>query len=187
MASSRTVKTLTALIISMTVGTFVLLVLQTGPIIPHRPELAARTAGQDLPAVLATEVDLQADRWQRIVIHTAAESRGIASRCHFVVDHGRIVARPAWRRQQQPAHVAPRGTYDYNAESIGICLAADYTRRGAVGDADRDALVRLVQGLQRRCGIDRSLVYFHNSFTGTVAPTASFADAVESRWLALGG
>ncbi|MFW6133810.1 MAG: N-acetylmuramoyl-L-alanine amidase [Planctomycetota bacterium] len=171
----------------MTVGTFVLLALETAPILPRSPELAARAGEGALSRVLETDAELQRDRWQRIVIHTSREGQRIAARCHFVVGDGRVVARRAWREQSRPQHVARRGGYDYNADSIGICLQGDYTRDEGVSAADRKALTRLVRAVQRRCGIDRSLVYYHYSFTGRHRPARSFAEAVEPELLTIGG
>lgn len=185
MAKSRTVKTLTALVVSMTIGTFVLLALETQPIDPKAPELAARAESPASDALLATDVELQDDRWQRIVIHTDREGDGIAERCHFVIDDRGITPQDHWRRQSSPEHVAYRGGRDYDADSIGICVRADYTRDGGVSQQRLDDLKRLVAALQEGCRIDRGYVYFHSTFTNRRRPAPAFREALESALLTI--
>ncbi|HUS46806.1 MAG TPA: N-acetylmuramoyl-L-alanine amidase [Phycisphaerae bacterium] len=160
MAGSRTIKTLTALVISMTIGAFALLLLETAPILPQFQPLAAQASSTTEKIVKDTEVPIKDDTWRSIVLHGPRE--GIAAdNCHFIVDGTSIVATTHWKHQQAADHVVPyvRGS-DYNASSIGVFVRSDFSRR-MPSPEESEALAQLVTTLQQICNIDRARVYFH--------------------------
>ena len=153
----------------MTVGTFALMVLETAPIRPSATDLAAVELSPRGPGaeVFRTEVPVQAIKWRNIVVHASvADRREMARRYHFLIGPDTAGAPDAvratslWKHQAEGYHVYIPG-YDYNADSIGICLVGDFSRSGPSGVQFR-ALVSLVQTLQRACGISADHVYLHS-------------------------
>ena len=187
MAQSRTIKTLTALVIAMTLGAFALILMETGPIIPSIPRLAA-TDGPSGEHALVTDTSVPIDRdrqdWRNIVIHTAAEGSAVASNCHFTVSGATATASQAWKRQAPARHVHSMVIgLDYNADSIGVCLSADYSQPGYPKE-EFDKAARLVRHLQRAFEIDRSRVYFHSDLNDRAAePTPIVKQAFEKALL----
>ena len=189
MLGSRTIKSLTALLLAMTLGVLILMVMETSPVRPPAVDLAAQARPTDgVGVVFDTDVRLQPIKWRHIVVHaTGAEGPGIAARCHFIVqptataDGGVVFATPLWRRQTQGHHVFVPG-YDYNADSVGICLMGDFARRAPAAE-QMDALIALVQTVQRECGIGSDRVFLHKHLTGSRSPGALFPDDVFSAHL----
>jgi len=174
MPQSRTTKTITALVIAMTVGTFLLIALETEPIMPPSPALTAEGEGPVATAVADTAVPLDTERWRHIVLHSPAEGEDIAQRCHFVVRGSQVTASDAWRSQQPRRHVRQlvRG-HDYSSDSIGICVMTDFFRAGP-SEAEFEAAVRLVTTLQQACGIDRARVLLPRDLNGSLPAANRF-------------
>jgi len=168
MASARTVKTLTALLAAMTVGAFVLMLMETAPIESASSSLSALSNSQRRveELILATHEPAKLAKWRNIVLHsTGAEGNGIARRCHFLVDIGAsgvgvIRPTPLWKQQLDGNHVDGLGR-DFKADSIGICLLGDFAlhppRRALF-----QALMTLVRGLQNTFDIGAESVYLHS-------------------------
>jgi len=167
MVGSRTIKVLAALVAAMTVGAFALIVMleSGGPVRPGDEDLAAL---RDHPegvseSVFRTAVPPQPLKWRNIVIHSTGAEGNIASRCHFVIhDRGSnleqcIQSTALWKRQAEGNHVFVAG-FDYNANSIGVCLAGDFAST-APSARQFEALVALVNGLQRMFNVPRDRVY----------------------------
>lgn len=174
MAGSRTIKTLTVLLAAMTVGAFSLMVLETAPIPPASANLAALKGGSvTLGAVEQTTVPLQTMIWRNIIVHTSGlERRDIARDCHFVIEGGEIKATDRWKRQTSGNHIYVPG-FDYDANSIGVCVIGDFSSR-APGNDQLQALATLVRALQQRLRITNDRVYTYREL---VPSSASPGDA----------
>jgi len=164
----------------MTVGTFSLSLLETEPI---RPQIGPLSAQDKLPAealVKDTGTPIDPGTWRNIVLHGAGEGEAVAGKCHFIVDGGGIHATQNWKDQITTSHVVPylRG-HDYNADSIGVFVKADFPlRKPSEADAGKFAgLIELVAALQQTCGIDRGRVYFHSDlYPYAPGPGEEFAE-----------
>jgi len=161
MASSRTIKTLTALLAAMTVGVFTLMLMETEPYQPV-VSLAAVGAGSPPAAVISdTEAPIQANRWRNIVVHaTGAEGIGIIEQCHFVLTSdgsGRTVlaSTALWRAQQTGRQTRHLGE-QFNAASVGVCIVGDFSTDPPTAEQFNE-LITLVKCLQKsfRIGYDR--------------------------------
>ncbi|MGC9454682.1 MAG: peptidoglycan recognition protein family protein [Phycisphaerae bacterium] len=163
MLGSRTIKSLTALVASMTVGTLVLMLLETAPIRPtDDTSLAAvssdsrRTGDQ----VFSTEVPLKSDMWRNVVIHaTGHEGRAVAEQSHFVLTEDSLVATDLWRTQVTGSHIFAPGR-DWNSDTIGICLDGDYMF-DAPDEKQFELLTSLVRTIQQACDIPADRVYLY--------------------------
>ncbi len=164
MASSRTIKTLTALLAAMTIGVFTLMLMETEPYQPP-VSLAAVGAGSPATAVIAdTEVPIQTAKWRNLVIHTTgAEGADIVNQCHFVltVDGNsgemKLQGTPLWRTQQTGVGTRRLGD-EFNAGSIGVCLVGDFSVNPPTAE-QFDELMMLVKSLQKHFGIGSDRVY----------------------------
>ncbi len=176
MASSRTVKTLGALLIAMTLGALALMVLETEPIRPLAQPLAVV---QPLPAgvghlVYETTSELRPARWQHVVVHASPRAdTPLARGCHFLVTAdggGRVVATDLWRSQRPGGHI---GGY-WRKAGIGVCLIGDFSRRGPAGEQFESA-VDLVNTLQETCRIPADRVYLQQDIVpGSGNPGRAF-------------
>jgi hypothetical protein len=167
MAGSRTIKTLTALLVAMTVGTISLMMLETAPIRPAAAHLAAMGDVDDLTVrlVSSTTSQIQPLKWSKIVILGATSpTQSVARGSHFIItatpnDRGQqVFSTDLWRMQADGRHTYGTG-FDFNAMSIGICLVGDFSRYKP-NNTQMEQLVKLVQHLQRRLDINASEVYF---------------------------
>jgi len=163
MLGSRTIKTLIALLISMTVSAFVLMLLETAPVRLPAQQLAAVGSSAE-PAgevIRATAVPLQPLRWRNVVIHGSAAEPGIAERSHFIVDaDGEISATDHWRRQLPQRHVYVAG-WDFDSDSVGICLVGDFSTQGPSRRQFR-SLVKLTAAIQAILRMPAERVYLHS-------------------------
>lgn len=163
MAGSRTIKTLTALLIAMTVGSFLLMVFATGTVPPTSLVAgireAAAPADETLKVIRDTKYPLR-QNWLNVVIHSSnVESADIARRVHFIIDaQGNLTRTDLWARQMDGNHVFLYGT-DWNSISIGVLVMSDPSRKGL--QAQSDTLEKLIDGLRRDCRIDDARVYRH--------------------------
>jgi len=178
MVRSRTIKTWIALLITMTLGTFALVSMESAPIRPEVTHLAAIAppADESVPVVSATAVPIQRLRWRNIVIHTASEGVRPSGQCHFIVhdsalpDGRYIQAGDLWINQKQGRHISDLNG-DLNANSIGVFVAGDFSRHGLKSD-QFDALMNLVMSLQRTCGINADRVYLASDLDSQASPPA---------------
>ncbi len=183
---ARTIKTLTALLVSMTLGAFALMVLETAPVQPEAQHLAAvgPPAGGAGQIIRQTLVPIQPIKWRNIVVHSsAAEAPDIASRCHFVVTpEGQITPTSLWQRQLSGHHVYVPGR-DFNADSIGICLIGDFSRNKPPRK-QLAALIDLTRAFQPTFRIPADRVYLHSDLDaysrspGAAFPSKSFDRAL---------
>jgi len=164
MIGSRTIKTLIALLASMSIGAFVLIALETAPARARSEQLAALIApGDGVSAALHdTAVPLQPVKWRAVVVHTSAEGSGIPSRCHFVLSpNGLVSCTDLWKRQMRGNHVYVPGR-DFNADSVGVCVVGDFSSTGTrISQKQFDGLVGLIGSLQKTLRIPAERVYLH--------------------------
>ena len=185
MPRSRTIKTLAALLVAMTAGTFLLLALETMPAKPGQADtLAARLgpSGADVSRTITdTSIPIRADKWQYIVIHdSAGEAAGhVGDTCHFVIENGqgstedgRLVATENWRRQEDGTHVLRDG---YRTHSIGICLVGNLDSHRPT-PLQMERLIALVRALQAKHRISAEHVYRDDDLTGSGSPGLQFPD-----------
>ena len=160
------INTLVALLGAMTVGTLVLIAMESPPIRPQVQSLMATAA--DVDRVLDADSPVRRDHWRTIVVHTTgAEGARIADKCHFVIEPdpaggarpGRIRATALWRRQEQRQHIDGVNRL-FNQHSIALCLTGEFDDR-APAAGQFQALTSLVRSLQTAFAIPRSQVYLH--------------------------
>ena len=178
MIGSRTVKTLTALLASMTVGGFALMALETAPVSPRTEQLAALAApGDGVWQVLHdTAVPLQPVKWRTVIVHSSAEGNDMARRCHFVVSgQGEVGCTELWKRQISGHHIYVPGR-DFNADSVGICLMGDSSGGDRpISRKQFDGLVSLASCLQKTFRIPAGRVYLHRDLdTRSSSPGRAF-------------
>jgi hypothetical protein len=170
-------KTLGALVVAMTVGSIAMILMETAPIRPPVTNLSA-VAGltdESFQVVSQTDVAIKAAKWRHIIIHTAMEALEPDLDCHFVIDptpgpDGRSVrATTLWHRQVGGNHVFVAG-YNWNADSIAICLIGDYSQTPPAA-SQLQALVGLVRSIQQTCGIPAERVYLARDIDPRGGPT----------------
>jgi len=193
MVRSGTIKTLGLLVAALSVGTFVLLLIESGPARPTVP-LSLQALGENAPkAELAfihkTEVPLQYIKWRNVVVHDrGADGEAVPDHCHFLIGSeekfgdGAIVRTRLWQLQKQGRHIYVPG-HSFDSESIGVCLLHD-CRRGAPTRRQLGALIHLVRALQMTCQVPADRVYLHSELGGGDCPGEHFpARAFRSRLL----
>jgi N-acetyl-anhydromuramyl-L-alanine amidase AmpD len=165
MVGSRTMKTLGALVVAMTVGSIALILMETAPIRPPVTNLSAVASLTDEASqvVSQTDVAIKTAKWRHIIVHTAMEALEPDLDCHFVIDQtpspdGRSVrSTTLWNRQLGGNHVFVAG-YNWNADSIAVCLVGDYSQTPPSA-SQFQALIGLVHSIQQTCGIPAERVY----------------------------
>lgn len=188
MLNSRKITVLVALAASMTLGTVALSVMDRPPVRPPQPAAILGSEPGALAAVLRPRSPLQANKWQKIVLHASVgEHAPVALGCHlkvFVDGQRPIRVEPTslWQDQADGRHVTLAGL-GQNARSIGICLIGDDGRTALTAEQLKQ-LLDLVHRLQRRCEIPAGRVYLaeHLGLAGTTPgeafPRARFDDAL---------
>jgi N-acetyl-anhydromuramyl-L-alanine amidase AmpD len=181
MLGSRTFKTLTILLVTMTAGAYVLMLMESAPIrLPARSLAALSTSGPGPGRVVAeTDVPLRPTKWRNIIVHAhAGEPAEMSRRMHFVIrpgENGGLVAEGTdlWKRQADGHHVYVPWR-DFNADSIGICLIGRFSRTPPT-DQQFQLLVNLVRTLQSTFRIPGDQVYLHSDLDGrSVSPGRAF-------------
>lgn len=181
---------LAALLTAMTVGTGLLLVMETSParFMGPTPSLAAHidareTASASIERALHTSAP--ARQWQYIVVHDSVcpDSDNVVAGSHFVIfandgkgPDGEIQATRRWTDQREGDHIYLPG-HDLNASSIGVCIVGD-TDGQAPSAAQMDSLRVLVRQLQQRYGIPADRVVLHRDWDpGSRCPGQGFPAA----------
>ncbi len=172
----------------MTIGTGVLLLLETSP---PRPAVALALSAREaqtpleqasLQALYSARVPPQPQRWRYIVIHDSVCTEGCTpiEGGHFLISdapaaHGgsTIETTARWRGQSPGQHVPAAGESPYNAQSIGICVMGDTLAQAPSGQ-QMESLVALVRALQQQFGIHSEHVYLHGELTGAPCPGQQF-------------
>lgn len=162
MGGSRTVKTLTALFVSMTFGALTLMLMETEPIsarVQSLSSVAPPPAGA-AEIVYDTVGDVRDDKWTYVVVHSTLERTSpTALACHFIVDQDktgawRVLATENWRKQRSGEHVAGY----WKSHSVGVCVVGDFSQRQPTRE-QFDCLIDLVNALQEVCRIPADRVY----------------------------
>lgn len=184
MGGSRTVKTLTALFVSMTAGALILMLMETPPIRATAQPLtvlAPPPAGA-AQTVYETASPIARGKWSYVVVHAAPNSENpVATGCHFVIDRApdgrwQVYASDAWRNQKPGRHIGG----SWQAGSIGVCIIGDFSAEGPQS-AEFDSLVELVNALQDICRIPADRVYLmsdldaRSTSPGRFFPAAKFS------------
>ncbi len=184
MGGSRTVKTLTALFVSMTFGALALMMMETPPISATAQPLAVLSpppAGA-AAVVYDTASAISRGKWTYVVVHSATDrSSPVAQGCHFIVDRDsngvwRVIATDNWRSQQNGQHI----TGYWQPHSIGVCIIGDFSAQ-APDKTQFDCTVELVNALQEVCRIPADKVYLmsdlyaRSTSPGRFFPAAKFS------------
>jgi len=190
MLQSRTVRTLTILFVAMTVGSLLLMWMETAPIdeLPMTLMAVSRSTVSHYDAIFHTHVPVRQAKWQHIVIRTAADSNDdAAGACHFVVspasEAGRSVSTTdLWKRQADGYHTfAPE--HNWNADSIGVCFVGEFSD-GVLDAGQFDELMSLLQALQHYFRVQPERVYLHSEIDDrTEAPSGLFVRTFSRRLL----
>jgi len=184
MGGSRTVRTLTALLVAMTLGVMVLMILETEPVRPTAQPLAVLNPPPDGPGqvVYETRAAIQTYKWRHVIVHSApAATAPPAAECHFLVlagpdGRGHVASTARWLDQQEGRHIDDL----WQESSIGVCLIGDFSHYPP-GRGQFDSLVDLVHSLQELCDIPADRVYLHSDLVarsaspGRAFPNAAFA------------
>lgn len=190
MVGSRTIKSLIALLVTMTAGSAALMLMEKAPIRPPVTHLAAiDPSARGLSELVAqTNVPLKRGKWRNILIHSSAEGLDPDRECHFIVsgqggaDGLHVRATALWAAQQEGNHgFLP--VHDYNADSIGVFAVGEFASQGP-SQQQFQALLELVRNLQQACGItaDRVYLYKHidprSGSPGPAFPAEDFKDGL---------
>ncbi len=157
---------LAALVASMTVGTVVLGVLEPHKIISSKVKYLAATYNTPSSAKIThTNIPIEANKWQAIIIHVVDSSLRLnclsdnahnGDIVHFAIDtDAEILITTKWVSQQ------PVKKYS-KAIHIGIQLRKG--RKDATL-AQAQVLVALLRDLQARCNISASRIYLHSQLS----------------------
>jgi len=157
---ARTSRVLISLVASMTAGAILLMSLESGT--SHQRRELAGIRSSVRKSVIH---EASGNTWSKIVVHSATGDTSLPAQCHFVIsvsaDSGkvRISSGENWKTQRRTSHILVSG-HDYS-DSIGICLMGDFSERSP--DTEQfEALVVLVQELQRSCKISADHVYLRS-------------------------
>lgn len=173
-----------------------LLLLEPTPLAPiGGPILTVLdTTPRGLDELLENQRDIEADRWQAIIIHHSGERHGSASSLgaehqalghggllyHFVVgngqgaDDGEVQIGYRWNRQLGSPHVNEGANAAwFNRHAVSICLVGDGDRRGPT-EAQMEQVVALVTALQKRLSIPADRVFLHANVASTTSPGLLF-------------
>ncbi len=183
MVGSGTIKTLAVLVAALTIGTGVLIWMETDPARPTVPlslEAVQAEGSNGAGAIVReTDVPLQYIKWANVVVHDAGrDGRGVAQGCHFLIGaagdygDGAIVPTRLWRWQQDGRHITVPG-YSYDENTIGICLLTDCRRQGP-SPRQLASLLKLARGLQVTFQIPRDHVYLHADLGESGCPGGQF-------------
>lgn len=183
MASGRTFRTLAALVVAMTAGTFSLMLLETDPVGSSVNDFATIVAPSrdHFQALGQTQTPVQPEKWQAITVESAPSSADLNESYHLVVRIetdaeglavARVEATDLWASQQ----VIDSGSRP--AGSIAVCLVGQYARVNPSLEVFR-TLVGLTQRLQRIADVAGERVYLPGDYDArgsqfTEAFSASF-------------
>lgn len=180
---SRTITTLTALVVAMAVGAFVLIKMETPP--ANTPALLRadtedgsgtgsdpnRSRMDHAALIRWTDVPIQPIKWRNIILYDAADNRTpAADECHFLIgasetsgNTGDRLVRSTnlWKQQLDGNHVRNSRPPYSNENSIGIRLSCD-TSRSVPTAGQMGALTDLVRSLQVIFQIPSDRIYLHS-------------------------
>ena len=176
------INTLVGLLAALTVGTIILMVLETDPVVPKVRSLIAASDDDPMQIVRQTDKPLRSGKWENVVVHaTGNEGASIARLCHFVIAPGdgddfKVESTTLWRAQAHSLHVL--GPNEHLSESsIAVCLVGDFTANRPPEKQLRQ-LLALVRSLQFDFRIAKGHVYLYRDLdTGTFSPGRAFPES----------
>ena len=172
----RVAKVLAVLLISMTVGTIVLMALGNNPPSKGPFSLASYFRLDPIEKIINSRAAQSSDRWNRIDIYYSGTKAGnieqLASlsglpspediNCHFVLcnglggNEGQIQTTEKWQKQWS---ATPGRIWYGTSQTIRICIVAD-GRTCHPTDCQIKRAEKLVEGLCRRFGITTESIYY---------------------------
>lgn len=179
---SRTITTLTVLVVAMSLGAFVLITMETPP--ASTPALLRADAADgsgtwadpnrprtDHSALIRrTDVPVQPIKWRNIILYDTAYNRILAAdECHFLIGTPETSGNPGglirstnlWKQQLDGNHVRDSRPPYSNENSIGIRLSCD-TSRSVPTAEQMGALTDLVRALQIIFQIPSDRIYLQS-------------------------
>lgn len=173
---SRTLKVLSCLVASMTVGAIVLLAFEKRPLPAGAFSLASYTNLSSIEQVTASGTTFSPGRWNRVEIFYSktkagnvkqiASLRGLVSdddvNFHFLVCNGRgsgngqIQTSEKWRRQWS---CVPGGMWYGSGETIRICVVAD-EKGSPPTDCQMKRTAELVEEISRKFQITPESIFY---------------------------
>ncbi|MHC4976736.1 MAG: peptidoglycan recognition protein family protein [Planctomycetota bacterium] len=197
LAGNRSAIVWTSLLVSMTVVGGLLMLVQGSPA-PRIDGLAlsmpvAAQGPSRVESIYRTREDLDASRWDGIVIHHSGSTFGSPASIaeqhersgimglgyHFVIGNGQgtedgeLHVGYRWLEQLPGAHSAgPEGDY-YNQRYIGICLVGDGDRRPFT-ETQIQRLLDLTASLRQELGLPMESVRLHRDIAGVTSPGRLF-------------
>ncbi len=168
MASPRTIRTLGALVVAMTAGTFSLMLLETDPVGSSVNDFATIVApAQDhFQALSQTRVPVQPEKWRSIVLESTDSSETLPPSAHLIVRietdgdgvrFARVEATDLWISQQESV------SRNRPAGSIVVCMVGDFRRANPSVDVFQ-TVVGLTQRLQRIAEVAADRVYLPGDY-----------------------
>ena len=174
------INTLVGLLASLTVGTIILMVMETDPVVPKVRSLIAASDDDPMRIIRGTDAPLRSDKWDSIVVHaTGCEGAEITRLCHFIIAPGsgggfEVESTALWRRQDHSLHILGANSH-LSQSSIAVCLVGDYTARRPP-DRQLRQLMALVRSLQFDFRIAKGHVYLYRDLDeGTFSPGRAFS------------
>ncbi len=173
----RTIVVLTTLLSAMTLVSATLLMIEPGPIDPVQG-ISLQVVDPPLKIVDPLQAEVAYEPWLGIVIHDSGSLGGSAQSLdhahrqagleslgyHFVIHNGQggpdgeLFASPRWIGQQAGAYCGGPGAEKFNRHAVGVCMIGDFDSQKPT-DAQMDALVKLVRGIQSRFQISADQVW----------------------------
>lgn len=175
----REAKVFAALVVSMTVGTAVLMALGDNPPSAGAFCLSNYYHLEPIEKVIASQTVQSPDRWNRIEIYYSGTKAGNIKQlsslkglnpedidCHFVICNGlgaadgQIQQTEKWRKQLS---VIPDRARDKSGRTIRICIIAD-GKTILPTDFQMKRQDALVEGLNRKFNIQLESIYYPNDW-----------------------
>ncbi len=161
MIDPRTTKVLGTLLIAMTVGALLLMAMESEPPRPSSSALASIRSSE------VANLGVVSNQWRRIVVHSSLGGDDtLPSRCHFVISDkpdssGNLVHPTArWEQQLRGHHTYVNG-YNFNSDSIGICVMGDFSNRSP-SQEQFETILAVIRTLQQKCGISAKNIYLNS-------------------------
>ena len=185
----RTVMVWGCLLVSMTVLSGLLLILEPGSVTASGPmgAMALQAEPQRIEAVFDAPTAMQSDRWNAIFVHDSGQETGNADRVgqlhramgyeglgfHFVIGNGQGAGdgelQVGYRWLKQTDGIFLNG-------AVSICLVGDGDRTSPT-PAQMRQLVELVRVLQQRLGIPPRRVRLYGNVAAAASPGRLFPSA----------
>ncbi len=165
----RVVKVLAALLVSMTVGAFVLMALGNNPPLSGPFSLSTYYQLGPVDHAVQSSACQTPHRWTSIEIYFSGTKRGslqqpsgaVDMNCHFVLCNGaggrdgEIQASELWQKQWS---IRPSGTWQGSDKTIRVCLIGDGVSTMPT-NYQLKRLETLLEALCRKFGISANAVY----------------------------